>query len=173
MPLLKQRIISHYLLSIFSGCLLICLSENGCATIIRGANQSVEITSIPSGASVSIDYQPQGKTPFLTKLSRQDQHDVKIELPGYHPFEAVISKKITKGWVLASTALGFGFVGLAIDLMSGSLYGLSPEQISATLKSKDIGLMEGENSICVIAVLEPEPTWEKIGNLRRLEGISE
>src|SRR5712675_2099472 len=51
-----------------------------CASIIHGTHQDGGISSSPSGASVTIDSATQGTTPFVAKLTRKDNHIVRIEL---------------------------------------------------------------------------------------------
>lgn len=145
----------------------------GCATILRGSSQDVGISSVPPGASVSIDYQPQGKTPLVAKLSRQDQHDVRIELPGYYPYEITIRRGLSTGWIIGSFIGGGGILGLAIDIVSGSLYALSPEQVAATLRKQGTSLLDDQDVIYVGVTLEPDPTWERLGALSRLADRSD
>jgi len=40
--------------------------------------------------------------PVIADLSRKDHHIVKIELDGYQPFEATVTRRVS-GWVLGIT----------------------------------------------------------------------
>ena len=50
---------------------------------------TLKVSSVPAQASISIDGKPQGETPFSDKIE-QGQHQLKIEKPGYSPYEKVI-----------------------------------------------------------------------------------
>jgi len=135
----------------------------GCATIINGTLQDIGISSSPSGATITVDNLNYGITPTVIKLSRKDNHFVKIELPGYKPFKITITRGVS-GWVWGNIVFG-GIIGLAVDAISGGLYKLSPEQIKATLSKSDIGLIYREDAIYIAVVLQPDPSWEKIATL--------
>jgi hypothetical protein len=66
---------------------VVALGSTGCATIMHGTRQDVSITSVPSGAAVTINGQDKGKTPVAVELPRKDKHLLKLELPGYLTFE--------------------------------------------------------------------------------------
>jgi hypothetical protein len=91
----------------------------------------VSIASVPSGASVTINGQDRGKTPVAVELPRKDKHLLKIELPGYLPFESYLIRRVS-GWVWGNLVFG-GIPGLAIDAITGGLYNLKPEEVTATL----------------------------------------
>jgi hypothetical protein len=95
------------LLSVLVGCFLLIW---GCATIMHGTSQQIGISSMPSGAKVSVDSNPMGVTPIFASLSRGDNHIIKIELDGYVPHEMTITKK-TSGWVWGNIVFG-GLIGL-------------------------------------------------------------
>ena len=103
----------------------------GCATIMHGTTQDIGISSVPSGALVSVDNKTHGQTPVVAPLSRKDNHLVKVEFPGYQPFEATVTRSVS-GWVAGNILFG-GLIGLSVDAISGGLYTFGPEQITATL----------------------------------------
>lgn len=121
-----------YLLLVF-----ICFSSllYGCATIMHGTSQEIGVSSTPSGATVSVDNMSMGETSTFVNLSRGDNHIVKVEMPGYVPFEMTITRQ-TSGWVWGNIVFG-GLIGLLIDAGSGGLYDLNPEQVHCELKAKN------------------------------------
>jgi hypothetical protein len=135
----------------------------GCATIMHGTSQEIGIQSRPTGATVTINNREYGKTPVVAKLSRKDNHTVHLALDGYQPFDATITRS-TSGWVWGNIVFG-GLIGLAVDAISGGLYKLSPEQVDAELASKGMGTNTQGSDIIITVVLEPDPSWEKVGNL--------
>ena len=149
---------------LFGGILCVALLA-GCATIMQGTTQAVGISSNPTGATVTVDNIQNGKTPVVANLKRKDNHIVKIEMAGYQPFEATLTRQ-TSGWVWGNIVFG-GLIGLAVDAISGGMYKLTPEQIQAELKSGNISWVPNNDTLFVNVVLKPNPAWEKVGQLRR------
>lgn len=141
------------------------LTLAACATIMHGTNQDVGISSSPTGAFVSIDNVDKGRTPLITKLSRKDNHIVRIAMAGYAPFEATMTRSVS-GWVWGNIAFG-GLIGLAVDAISGGLYKLSPEQLSGTLAVAHADAAKTGDGIYVVVVLKPQDGWVKIAQLQR------
>jgi hypothetical protein len=140
--------------------------STSCATIIHGTGQDVGISSSPTGASVWIDNTEKGRTPLITKLSRKDNHIVRIQLDGYQSFEATLTRGVS-GWVWGNVAFG-GLIGLAVDAISGGIYKLTPEQISGALATKTAFVeKKGGDGIYVLAVLKPQPDWVKVAQLQQ------
>ena len=84
-------------------------------------------------------------------------------MDGYLPFDATITRS-TSGWVWGNIVFG-GLIGLAVDAISGGLYKLKPEQVEAELASQGMGSRLQGSDIIITVVLEPNPDWEKVGNL--------
>jgi len=70
-----------FLLSIF---ISFCFS---CATVTRGVNQALTITSSPSGANVTLSTGEECLTPCTLELRRGDDYTALIELDGYQSIE--------------------------------------------------------------------------------------
>jgi hypothetical protein len=136
-----------------------------CATIMQGTNQSVGISSYPSGANITIDNLSHGTTPLTAKLSRKDNHVVKIELDGYLPYELALSRKVS-GWVAGNILFG-GLIGLAVDAISGGLYKITPEDVQANLEAVPKTSELNKDELFLTVVLQPNPNWEKIGQLAK------
>ena len=136
----------------------------GCGIIIHGTSEDIGFQSTPTGATVSVDSKPLGKTPVITKLSRKDDHVVHFELPGYQAADATITRGVS-GWVWGNIVFG-GLVGLAVDAISGGLYKLSPQQVSGTLTTQTSSMVT-KDGLYVIVVMHPEPGWQRIGGLSR------
>ncbi len=132
-----------------------------CGTIIHGTTQNVGLSSTPTGARVMVDNKQLGVTPIVAPLSRKDNHIVRFEMDGYAPFEATVTRQ-TSGWVWGNIVFG-GLIGLAVDAISGGLYKLTPEQIAATMNRADVK----DDDCYIFVVMQPDPSWTKIGELRR------
>ena len=140
------------------------LLVTGCATIIHGTRQDVGISSTPTGASVTIDNLQSGTTPVFSKLRRKENHVVRISLPGYQPIDLTLTSSVS-GWVWGNVAIG-GLIGLAVDAISGGMYKLSPEELSAALGASSAGTAtKNGDGIYVIVVLKPEANWVKVAQL--------
>jgi hypothetical protein len=60
-----------------------------------------------------------------------------------------------------------GLVGLAVDAISGGMYKLNPDQITASL-SNPLAATKPADGVYLFAVLKPEADWEKVGQLKAL-----
>ena len=110
-------------------CLSMVLFVTGCGTFVNGFHQDVAITSDPGGANVSVDGVPSGKTPIVASLWRRSAHVVKVEHPGYYPFEASVVP-VTSTWEWGNL-LSWGLIGLAVDAWTGGMYELSQDKVNA------------------------------------------
>ena len=143
--------------------LLLLLS---CASIMHGTRQEIGISSTPTGAKIAVDDIDKGLAPAVLKLKRKKNHVVRLELEGYMPFEATLTRKVS-GWVWGNLIFG-GLPGLIVDAISGGLYKLTPEQVSGVLQKENLTLTESGDAFVIAVVLEPDPAWEKVGQLTRL-----
>jgi PEGA domain len=105
-----------------------------CGSIVNGSTQPVCITSQPTCAKVFVDQQFVGQTPIRTKVTRKDRHIVRLEAPGYEPYEVILDRRMSK-WVLGNIVFG-GLPGVAIDAVSGGLYKVDPNTLHAFLYQK-------------------------------------
>jgi len=150
-------------LSFIALLILECVCVFSCGTIMHGTTQEIGINSQPSGASVLIDNENYGNTPIVANLSRKSNHVIQINLNGYEPYKTTLTKSVSS-WVLGNILFG-GLIGLAVDAVSGGIYKLTPEQITAELDNQAAGNILEDNDIFITVVLEPKSNWEKIGNL--------
>ena len=139
---------------------------SSCATIMHGTTEEVSINSNPSGADVIIDGSTAGQTPLIKDLKRKNLHLVRIELEGYSPYELRLTRKVS-GWVWGNIVFG-GLVDLAVDAITGGLYKLDPTVITAELRSAGSASLLQDDQLVILVVLDPDPTWTKIGELKLL-----
>ena len=143
--------------------LLSLISLTSCATIMHGTTQCVGISSNPTNALVWLDRCYVGNTPISVNMTRKDSHIVNIELEGYEPYEATFSRKLS-GWVFGNIIFG-GVIGVAIDAISGGIYALTPDQVQAELCANQVVYSKKSTDSFIAIVLQPDPSWKKIGNL--------
>jgi hypothetical protein len=124
------------------GC-LVAVSALGCATIINGPTQTVEITSNPPGAKVTV--LPSGQhlvTPGKAELRRRLVHTVLFELDGYQPATAYLDR--TNSQVTLGNILIGGLIGLAVDQSTGAVYRLIPDPLHVDLVPAESPQTAGE-----------------------------
>jgi hypothetical protein len=142
------------------------LALSACASIIHGTSQDVGISSSPTGAQVTVDNQAGAVTPYIAKLSRKDNHIVKLAMDGYALAELTLTKTVS-GWVWGNIVFG-GLIGLGVDAISGGLYNLTPTQLQATLAKQGASIAPTKDGVYVVLVRRPDAEWVKVGQLQRL-----
>ena len=146
--------------------MVIILFLTGCATIMNGPRQSVALSSSPTGAQVTVNGVTLGLTPMVTALRRRDTHLIRISMEGYEPFELGLTRSVS-GWVWGNILFG-GFIGLGVDAVSGGLYKLSPEQVTAQLLRSDMGPAQDDgDGLVLMVVMQPSLGMELVGQLQR------
>jgi hypothetical protein len=79
----------------------------GCATLTRKSAQRIPVTSSPVGASVIVNGIERGAAPLSISFDRRQKYVIRIESPGYNPFEIRLRSKISGETILGSFLLGF------------------------------------------------------------------
>ena len=86
----------------------------GCATVLSGTKQTITFESSPSGASVYLDGEKVGVTPFTDKLKKNKYSSFRIELDGYETISRSMGKDVdlvallSIFWDLGTTDLATG-----------------------------------------------------------------
>jgi|SRR5690606_6759571 len=145
---------------------VLSITLTSCATIMSGAKQNVKISSSPSQATVIVDSLEIGKTPLKTKLKRKQNHIVRLELEGYQPYEIELKRKFN-AWIIGNAMIG-GAVGVIVDLATGSFYYLSPKELNVELENGTVFSKDNDSDIYIGVTLNPDPNWQKGGELTRL-----
>ena len=138
-----------------------------CGTIIHGTTQQVAISSNPGNASVTINGLSMGQTPMLIDLKRKDTHFVKIELPGYAPYETFLSRQVS-GWIWGNIVFG-GLIGVVVDAASGGMYKLTPEQVQAELRGRHVHFSDSEQGVFIAVVFDVHDDWIKLDQLQSMQ----
>jgi hypothetical protein len=120
----------------------------GCASIIKGGTQAINIKTTPSDAKVTIsNLRTQNeffnaKSPVVVTLERGDgyfkegMYKVAIEKDGYERKEISLTANVN-GWYVAGNILLGGLIGWCIvDPITGAMWNLSPETIDIALTEK-------------------------------------
>lgn len=149
-----------------TGLIGVVLLMVGCASIIHGTHQTVAISSAPPGATIADNGQLVGTTPATLELKRKNEHTIRITLDGYRPEEVHLTRQLS-GWYIGNVLFG-GLIGLVVDGVNGAMFNLTPSAVAATLTPEQkAALARGE--VLVIALLEADPSWQKIGTMRLVD----
>ena len=112
--------------------IFICLRlAVGCATIIHGSTQDINISSAPDQAEVWIDGARMATTPTKVTLKRKDDYLVTIKKEGYKKATVKI-EGTTSAWIIGNVIFG-GIIGCGVDLITGGAYDLKPERVDINL----------------------------------------
>jgi len=135
----------------------------GCGTLMNGTQHYLAITSIPPGARVTVDNREFFDTPITAVLDKGAKHTVQIELDGYLPFEMEISRKLN--WLVVGELFLFAPM-IVVDMITGGIFTLSPEQVRARLqvrallKEEDIGLIEQGERLYISGLRKEADNWQ-------------
>ena len=150
--------------------LVICLSTlSGCATIMGSDTQVIPVGSTPSDALISITDEKgtqifKGLTPTTVSLNKADgtywgkkSYTVTISKSGFQ--DQVIPVTATaNGWYLGGNLLFGGLIGwFIVDPMTGKMYTLPPEAISATMNTKQAHNNTGKDGGISVVLLQDVP----------------
>ena len=107
---------------------------SGCATVLNGTRQTVEVRSAPHGANVIVDGRNVGTTPLKTDLKRGQSHVIQVEKPGY----LTETKMTTTRWnavPLLNVVIGGG-IGMVVDLATGAATNVTPDAVTVDLAAE-------------------------------------
>ena len=142
------------------------VSLTGCASIMQGTKQNVSINSAPSNGTVYLNGAKIGVTPMSAQLSRKKPNTIKIELPGYIPYEMAFSRSVS-GWVWGNIVFG-GLIGLIVDASTGGIYKLTPDQVNAEMKKGNVNVIHSDGDMLVAITLKSDSSWEKVGSFNTI-----
>jgi len=118
------------------GLLSLALPTAGCASIVSGSKQEVNLTSHPVSAALTVTTEKgapvwAGNTPATIELPREKAYIITAEVPGYAPATARIDKSLN-GWFIGNLLCG-GIIGGIIDYASGAMWKLDPDMVTIDL----------------------------------------
>lgn len=112
----------------------ISISLTGCATIITGTYQKVDISSDPSGAAVQVDGKDNYTTPVKVKLDRSSDHTLFFTREGYNSQTIKLLHVISGAF--CGNILLWGPLGMGFDALTGAEYKLIPEKVHVTMEKE-------------------------------------
>ena len=103
------------------------------------------------------------QTPAVAVLRKGDgffrgaSYRVRIEKQGYKPQEVVLTSSLNAGWYLLGNIIIGGLVGwLIVDPLTGGMWTLSPDKVSANLAS-DAAFLKQKDGLMIV-LLEDIPS---------------
>jgi hypothetical protein len=115
------------LLTLATGGLLL----QGCATVIKGSSQSIQVSSDPPAADILLDEKLVGQTPKTLALKRNSNYLITVQKNGFEQQSVPVVKDVG-GAVWGNMLLG-GMVGWGVDAASGAQYNLLPASVTVKL----------------------------------------
>ena len=122
---------NHGLYSRLGRCLCLLLLGfvfSGCATVIKGSRQTVEITSNPSNANVYVNNKAIGITPTSKSFRHGKKYTVEVRKNGYRPGMAPITSS------LSGHAFWLGGLSLVFDAASGNISTIDQKKLHFNLR---------------------------------------
>jgi hypothetical protein len=105
----------------------------GCGTVLHGSRQDIVVQSSAPGTTVqSSPVSVAVAAPGTLSLERKNNYVLTFTAPGYAPAAVNVTNSIGVGTVIADVLLT-GLIGVVVDGLTGSWYGLNPETASPTL----------------------------------------
>lgn len=145
---------------------LIGLTFAGCATILHGTHQEINVRSVPSGANIYIQGAQVGVTPATLHLQRKHSYQLVFKKDGYKPVKVNMEKNFKVLPAVLGNIFWIPVIGIVVDIVDGAAYKLSPEQITTHLKKlENAGYLPGitktsKNEITVVMLTKRE--WESM-----------
>lgn len=117
------------------------ISLSACATVTKGSNDTVKMTSQPSQAKIVFDdttlkYQPKSCfTPCEIELNRKRTYNATVSKAGYEDFMVVMVPKVSGsgGTAMAGNLLIGGIIGAGVDGLTGAMKDLTNNNLDVIL----------------------------------------
>lgn len=113
---------------------LFVISLSGCATILNGTSQKIQVSSEPAGTIIQVDGKDSYVTPAKLRLERRHDHVLLFTKEGYE------NQTVRLTHVLSEAVCGnlflCGPLGWVFDIFAGTQYKLIPNPVKVELKSR-------------------------------------
>jgi hypothetical protein len=111
------------------------LASSGCATIVQGTHEDVEIRTRPPKAQILIDGVPQGESPTKVSMDVSASHVVVIRAPGYKEQTIRTDRMLSGGFVAIDILLAL--IPVIVDAATGAWYHIQPTPMNVMLTPED------------------------------------
>lgn len=103
--------------------ILLTFLLSGCATVIKGADQTITFTSEPAGAEVLVDGISMGVTPLTVRLKKNKHSSFLIKKSGYKSFTRPLEKAFDAITLIGITSYS---TPMTTDFVNGAAYEYAP-----------------------------------------------
>ena len=111
--------------------LIILSMLQGCASIISGTEQTIQVSSTPEGATVYVDGMPMGRTPTAVRLKKNKHSNIMVKMEGYS------SQSLPMGKSFDGVALlNIFWDSSTTDAVTGAIFQYSPTAYHFDLRRK-------------------------------------
>ena len=104
----------------------------GCATVFKGGQSSIRVTSEPGCAPVYVNGVPSGFTPVTLKLPSRNNYVVQLEMPGYKHAATATYSTLGGGWLVLDILVFI--IPVIVDAATGAWYYDEPEDLHFALQ---------------------------------------
>lgn len=112
----------------------------GCGAIFNGTRETINASSAPDQATVTVDLtQQKFTTPAAISLERKQDYTLSFSKAGYTPATFHIQHSMNGG-ILVLDILS-GLVGVVVDAATGAWYNLNPNIAQVTLTKADAAVV--------------------------------
>ena len=112
--------------------LTVLFTGGGCATVVCGTSQKIQITTTPPGAKARVGLDTI-TTPGVFSLSRKNDFTIEISKPGYEAERVHIHREWNHMIWGNLLLLPFAYVGVLTDAISGASNSLRPDSVNVRL----------------------------------------
>jgi hypothetical protein len=133
------------------------LGLSGCATVMHGPNQTLELGSDPQGASVKLSNGGSCVTPCKLEVPRRHDLRADFSLDGYRPVYVLLQSRL--GSATFGNLIAGGIIGAVVDSSNGSSNKIAPNPVNVRMtangqttaemmldkKGKDNGTVDAHN----------------------------
>ena len=121
------------------GVATLCVALGGCASVTRGWDEQIAISSTPAGVNAVVSgtsYPQPCVTPCSIKVKRSDDISIAFEKEGYEPQVVNLTKEVagTGAAGFAGNILLGGGVGMIVDGVSGAALDHKPNPVIVTMQ---------------------------------------
>jgi hypothetical protein len=107
------------------------ISLSGCASIIRGSNDTISVNSLEQDAVIYVDGAPRGKGSIAVDVRRGKPHDLVVKKEGCQDI-AIKTTDRFDSVTLLGILIDWGIVSIPVDLISGSAWKQDPATYTIT-----------------------------------------
>lgn len=110
--------------------------STGCATLLKGSNESLWVTSNPEGARVLVNGMDAGRTPTTARVNGTKDVLVEVKKDGYESRSVRVTSSLAAGWLILDIILLPTLLPIAIDAITGDWKSLDETDVRVELEKK-------------------------------------